>query len=90
MCVPICGRFFPNEGDIAGYVDRMRDKYAAKWGVQMAGMSFQTRSSINAKKDFRYSILFMTAYKMLDNKSLMGVSDFQNHYYSELYGFYSW
>ena len=47
MCVPICGRFFPNEGGIAGYVDRMRDKYIAKWGVQMAGMNFQTRSNVN-------------------------------------------
>ncbi|WP_334291790.1 MULTISPECIES: DUF6783 domain-containing protein [Robinsoniella] len=24
----------------------MRGKYAAKWGVQMAGMNFQTRSNI--------------------------------------------
>ncbi len=28
-----------------GYVDRMRAKYTAKWGVQLAGMIFQTRSS---------------------------------------------
>ncbi|WP_333562865.1 DUF6783 domain-containing protein [Hungatella effluvii] len=28
-----------------GYVDRMRGKYTAKWGVQMAGMNFQTGSS---------------------------------------------
>ncbi|WP_373264718.1 DUF6783 domain-containing protein [Hungatella hathewayi] len=27
-----------------GYVDRMRGKYTAKWGVQMAGMNFQTHS----------------------------------------------
>ena len=29
---------------MAGYVDRMRDKYTAKWSVQMAGMNFQTHS----------------------------------------------
>ena len=45
MCVPICGRFDPNEGGVVGYVDRMRAKYTAKWDVQMAGMNFQTRSS---------------------------------------------
>ena len=28
-----------------GYVDRMRAKYTAKWGVQMTGMNFQTRSN---------------------------------------------
>ncbi len=44
MCVTICGRFDPNEGGVAGYVDRMRAKYTAKWGVQLAGMIFQTRS----------------------------------------------
>ncbi len=44
LCVTICGRFDPNEGDVVGYVDRMRGKDTAKWGVQMAGMNFQTRS----------------------------------------------
>jgi len=29
---------------VAGYVDRIGTKYTAKWGVQMAGMNFQTRS----------------------------------------------
>ena len=33
-----------------GYVDRMRAKYTAKWGVQMAGMNFQTRSSTSLFK----------------------------------------
>ena len=27
---------------VAGYVDRIGTKYAAKWGVQMVGMNFQT------------------------------------------------
>ena len=45
MCVTVCGRFCLNEGGVAGYVNRMKVKYAAKWGVQIAGMIFQTRSS---------------------------------------------
>ncbi|MGN8632508.1 DUF6783 domain-containing protein [Blautia sp. HCP3S3_G3] len=46
MCVTICGEFDSNEGGIAGYVDRMRDKFPSKWGVQMPGMNFQTRSRL--------------------------------------------
>ena len=45
MCVTICGRFCPDEGAVAGYGNRIRAKYTAKWGVQIAGMLFQTRSS---------------------------------------------
>ena len=45
MCVTICGRFHPDEGAVAGYGNRIRMKYTAKWGVQIAGMIFQTRSS---------------------------------------------
>ncbi|MEH2931790.1 DUF6783 domain-containing protein [Candidatus Ventrimonas sp. KK005] len=45
MRVTVCGRFGPNEGDIVGYIDGIRAKYTAKWGVQMARMNFQTRSS---------------------------------------------
>ena len=45
MCVTVCGRFCLNEGGVAGYVNRMKVKYAAKWGVQIAGMIFQTRSN---------------------------------------------
>ena len=44
MCVTVCGRCCLNEGGVAGYVNRMKVKYAAKWGVQIAGMIFQTRS----------------------------------------------
>ena len=44
MCVTICGRFHPDEGAVAGYGNRIRMKYIAKWGVQIAGMIFQTRS----------------------------------------------
>ncbi len=41
----VCGRFYPNEGGVAGYGNRMRVKYTAKWGLQIAEMIFQTRSS---------------------------------------------
>ena len=40
MCVTICGEFDSNEGGIAGYVDRMRSKFPAKWDVRMAVMNF--------------------------------------------------
>ena len=46
MCVTICGRFCSDEGVVAGYDNRIRAKYTAKWGVQIAGMIFQTRSSV--------------------------------------------
>ena len=42
MCVTICGRFCPIKGGVAGYANRKRAKYTAKWGVQIAGMIFQT------------------------------------------------
>ncbi|WP_416386632.1 DUF6783 domain-containing protein [Blautia faecis] len=38
--VMICGRFCPDEGIIAGYDNRIRKKYTAKRGVQIAGMLF--------------------------------------------------
>ena len=46
MCVTICGRFCSDEGVIAGYDNRIRTKYTAKWGVQIAGMIFQIRSKV--------------------------------------------
>ena len=50
MCVTICGRFCPDESAVAGYGNRIRAKYTAKWGVQIAGMLFQTRSKL--RKNF--------------------------------------
>ena len=47
MCITICGRFRLNEGGVAGYVNRMKAKYTVNWGVQIAGMIFQTRSNIH-------------------------------------------
>ena len=45
MCITICGKFRLNEGGVAGYGNRMKAKYTVNWGVQIAGMIFQTRSS---------------------------------------------
>ena len=39
-------QFCPDEGVVVGYGNRIRAKYTAKWGVQIAGMIFQTRSRI--------------------------------------------
>ena len=44
--VTVCGKFVPDEGVVAGYDNRIRDKSPAKWGVQIAGMIFQTRSNM--------------------------------------------
>ena len=44
MYVTICGRFCSDEGVVVGYDNRIRTKYTAKWGVQIVGMIFQTRS----------------------------------------------
>ncbi len=41
------GRFVPTGEGIASYVDRIWRKYRAERGVQMAGMNFKTRSSID-------------------------------------------
>ena len=51
--VLVCGRFYPNEGVVAGYGNRMRVKYTAKWGLQIAEMIFKTRSRACLKKAFR-------------------------------------
>ncbi|WP_334299915.1 DUF6783 domain-containing protein [Anaerobutyricum hallii] len=40
-----------NEGGVAGYGNRMKAKYTVNWGVQIAGMIFQTRSSIHNVPD---------------------------------------
>ena len=53
MCVTICGRFRPDEGAVAGYGNRIRVKYTAKWGVQIAGMIFQTHSRAYLKNHSR-------------------------------------
>ena len=44
MCVTICGRFRTDEGVVVGYDNRIWAKDTTNWGVQIAGMIFQTRS----------------------------------------------
>ena len=52
MCVTVCGKFVPDEGVVAGYDNRIRDKSPAKWGVQIAGMILGARSRACLKKAF--------------------------------------
>lgn len=49
----ICGRFCPVEGIIAGYDNRIREKYTAKWDVQIVGMIFQTGSKPNKEETWK-------------------------------------
>ncbi|MFR5940327.1 MAG: DUF6783 domain-containing protein, partial [Ruminococcus sp.] len=37
MCVTFCWRFCLDEGVVEGSDNRIRAKYTAKWGVQIAG-----------------------------------------------------
>ena len=46
MCVTVCGTFVPDEGVVAGYDNRIRDKIPAKWGVQIVGMILGARSNL--------------------------------------------
>ena len=61
MCVTICGRFRSDEGVVAGCGNRIRVKYTAKWGMQIAGMIFQTRSNLSYKNNLKVN------KKALDN-----------------------
>ena len=62
LCVPLCGRFGPDEGGVAGYVDRIGTKYTAKWGAQMAGMNFQTHPT-PAENSFGFPIELVSDLK---------------------------
>ena len=64
MCVTICGRFCPDEGVVAGYDNRIRVKSPAKWGVQIAGMIFQTRSKTGKRSGYSISERFLTAMEL--------------------------
>ncbi|MEH2931129.1 DUF6783 domain-containing protein [Candidatus Ventrimonas sp. KK005] len=58
MRATVCGRFGSNDGGVVGYVDGMKAKYTAKWGVQMAGMNFPTHSECRrGKRVFPPSLL---------------------------------
>ena len=50
---------YPNEGGVAGYGNRKRGKYTAKWGLQIAEMIFQIRSSnLKARKAWSFAPLY--------------------------------
>ena len=55
MRVTICGRFCPDESVItAGYGNRIRAKYTAKWGVQIVG--FPLKRSFTLKMTVEESL----------------------------------
>ena len=64
MYITICGRFRLNEGGVAGYGNRMKAKYTVNWGVQIAGMIFQTRSRACLKNQKR----LLTVYIFSDRR----------------------
>ena len=56
MCVTICGRFRPDEGAVAGYGNRIRVKYTAKWGVQFL-FSFSVTYCVTSPSTIRINVL---------------------------------
>ena len=74
MCVTICGRFLPDEGAVAGYGNRIRVKYTAKWGVQIAGMIFQTRSRISSKNSNTIRHRNISIHIPVNNKAPLSTS----------------
>ena len=78
MCVTICGRFRPDEGAVAGYGNRIRVKSPAKWGVQIAGMIFQTRSSAGhleniARNVYRERVTVVTSEQYRERITYEGI-----------------
>ena len=69
MCVTVCGTFVSDEDVVAGYGNRIRAKYTAKWGVQIAGMIFQTSSSTGPVLFFGQKMIGIHGYH-LEIKSL--------------------
>ena len=49
VCVTVCRKLLLNEGNVAGYVNRMKMEFPVKWGVQIAGMIFQICDSTAAR-----------------------------------------
>ena len=62
MFVTICGRLCPYESDVAGCGNRIWAKSPANWGVQIAGMIFQTRSK-QSKKNIGTLSAFLEMYR---------------------------
>ena len=80
MCVTICGRFRSDEGAVAGYGNRIRVKYTAKWGVQIAGMIFQTRSSV--KDIYNHDNIIFSCFLFYDvTVTLFSATRFAMHFH---------
>ena len=65
MFVTICRSFHPDEGAVARYGNRIRVKYTAKWGAQIAGTLFQTRSDV-ARHAFFHPYLQFHASRLIN------------------------
>jgi hypothetical protein len=61
MFVTICRSFHPDEDAVAGYGNRIRVKYTAKWGAQIAGPLFQTRSDVAHHAFFHPYLQFLAS-----------------------------
>ena len=53
MCVTICERFYPDEGAVAALRQPNSGEIYRKWGVQIAGMIFQTGSKLNKEETWK-------------------------------------
>ena len=84
--VSVCGRFYPNESGVASYGNRMRVKYTAKWGLQIAEMIFQTRSRYSVlsgqKKNDRY-VLYAGSFKSLFAPCHLNLYIFSRHHFPD-------
>ena len=81
--VPICGRFYPNEGGVAGYGSRMRVKYTAKWGLQIAEMIFQTRS--NRTEHFLTAVFLYKIMKTVGFFCAIFLTSFNDFHFKNCY-----
>ena len=71
MYVTICGEFCSNKGVVAGYGNQIRAKYTAKWGVQIVGMIFQTRSNTTKSRADIWKKFYMPAPLFIDSFILL-------------------
>lgn len=53
MCVTIYERFYPDEGAVAALRQPNSGEIYRKWGVQIAGMIFQTGSKPNKEETWK-------------------------------------
>lgn len=64
LCVTVCVRFVLDAGGVADYVDRIRGKHTAKWGVQLSEMApdliIEVVSPDSKRMDYLYQKIVVT------------------------------